>query len=241
MVAMPLQPHRSGVNIPKMRAFLFDLDGTLVDTERENADSIERVLTARGRPLSAEEREFVIGHGWREIYQHLVTHGGIDLSFAELKELSAEEKERIVDQAGGLRVLPGAVEFVRRAARFGPCTVVSGSSRREIAFCIDRLGLGDVIPWFVGAEDVAHGKPSPDGYLLAARRLREQHGHTTPADCVVFEDSAAGVAAARAAGMYCVALEAGNFSRQDQSQAQLRVANFLEIGDRFFQAFERHP
>ena len=220
---MPLQPHRSGVNIPKMRAFLFDLDGTLVDTERENADSIERVLMARGRPLSAEEREFVIGHGWREIYQHLVAHGGVDLSFGQLKELAAEEKERIVDQAGGLRVLPGAVEFVRRAALFGPCTVVSGSSRHEIAFCIDRLGLGDIIPWFVGAEDVAHGKPSPEGYLLAARRLREHHrdgqGDVAPADCIVFEDSTAGVAAARAAGMYCVALAVGNFSCQDQSQA----------------------
>src|SRR5574341_655127 len=132
MVGRRLQPQLSVVNIPKMRAFLFDLDGTLVDTERENADSIERVLTARGRPLSAEEREFVIGHGWREIYEHLVANGGIDLSFAQLKELAAEEKERIVDQSGGLRVLPGAVEFVRRAALFGPCTVVSGSSRREI-------------------------------------------------------------------------------------------------------------
>ena len=218
-----------------MRAFLFDLDGTLVDTERENADSIERVLQARGRLLTADEREFVIGHGWREIYDHLVAHGGIDLSFAALKELAAAEKERLVDEVGGLRVLPGAVEFVRRAARFAPCAVVSGSSRREIAFCIDRLHLHDSIPWFVGTEDVSHGKPSPEGYLLAAERLRQHHPGLTPADCIVFEDSAAGVAAAHAAGMYCVALAAGNFSHQDQSQAQLRVANFLEIGDRFFE------
>ena len=51
-----------------LRATLLDLDGTLVDTERENAESVARALARVGRPMSEEEREFVIGHGWREIY-----------------------------------------------------------------------------------------------------------------------------------------------------------------------------
>jgi HAD superfamily hydrolase (TIGR01509 family) len=206
------------------RAFLFDLDGTLVDTERENAESIVRALAGLGRAVSAEERAFVVGHGWREIYAHLAERG-VPLSFEELKERAAAEKERLCE-GDALRVLPGAVEFVRRAAARGPCAVVSGSSRREIAWAIGRLGLERAFALYVGAEDVARGKPAPDGFLAAARALV-----IPPADCTVFEDSAHGIAAARAAGMRCVALGAGNFQGQDQSAADLCVPSFAALGD----------
>src|SRR5260370_15515294 len=56
----------------KLSAVFFDLDGTLADTERQNAEAVARVLERAGRPLSDEEREFVIGHGWHEIFHHLV-------------------------------------------------------------------------------------------------------------------------------------------------------------------------
>src|SRR5579883_2243512 len=88
--ADPLKHAVSARMNPRMvRAILFDLDGTLVDTERENAESIAVVLGARGRPMSDEERRFVVGHGWREIYEHLVAGGGVDLSFEQLKEAAA--------------------------------------------------------------------------------------------------------------------------------------------------------
>lgn len=209
------------------RAFLFDLDGTLVDSERENAESIEVVLSARGRLLSDEERDFVVGHGWREIYERLRAGGGVDLSFDELKEQAAIAKEAIC-QERGLRQVPGAVEYVRRAAARGPCTIVSGSSRREVAFCIRVLGLAGEVPWYIGAEDVREGKPSPEGYLLAARRLAVE-----PTECVVFEDSAAGIVSAKRAGMRCVALSAANFLGVDQRGADLVVRDFLALGDRF--------
>lgn len=202
------------------RAFLFDLDGTLVDSERENAESIAVVLAERGRPLTAEERIFVVGHGWREIYNHLHANGGVDMSFPELMERSAIAKEKIVESAG-IRTIPGAAEFVRAAARLAPIAVVSGSSRREVDFCIRMLGLDDVVPWFIGAEDVSRGKPSPEGYITAAGRLAIE-----PARCVVFEDSGAGIVSAKAAGMRCVAISAANFAAQSQDAADLVVPDF---------------
>lgn len=211
------------------RAYLFDLDGTLVDTERENTQSIIDVLAARGRQLSDEEKRFVVGHGWREIYALLAAGGGLDLSFDELKEAAAAAKERLCDR-DGLRQLPGAVAFVRRAAERGPCAVVSGSTRREIAWCLERLGLDGVMRFYVGAEDVARGKPEPDGYLAASTRLV-----VSPADCTVFEDSTFGIAAARAAGMRCVALAVGNYSGQDQSGADVRVESFEALDDRLWE------
>ncbi len=208
-------------------AFLFDLDGTLIDSERQNAESIARVLGARGRPLSEEERVFVVGHGWREIY-HYLAERGIDLGFDELKSAAAEERVALAE-VEGLAVLPGAVEFVRTAARHGPCVIVSGSSRREVGYCIGKLGLDGAIPWFIAAEDVSCGKPAPDGYLAAAARLA-----VAPRDCIVFEDSAAGIAAAKAAGMRCVAVSAANFLGQDQAGADFCVAHLGELGDRLW-------
>ena len=210
-----------------LRAVLFDLDGTLVDSERQNAESVARVLAQRGRPLSDEERAFVIGHGWAEIHHHLVAHGGVDLPLEELMHLAAHERELLVEEEG-LDVLPGAVEAVRRVTARWPSAVVSGSSRAEVDFCLRALGVRDCFPWFLGAEDTARGKPHPDGYLLAASRLGVE-----PAGCLVIEDSHAGIKAGRAAGMTVVGVRAGNFAGQPQDEAHVVLGTLLELDDAF--------
>jgi HAD superfamily hydrolase (TIGR01509 family) len=218
-----------------VRAVFFDLDGTLADTEAQNAEAVARVLARTGRPVSDEERRFVIGHGWAEIYAHLEANGGIQLSRTELMVQAAKAREELVSQEG-LKVLPGAVALVRRVSARLPATVVSGSSREEIAFCLNALGVAECFPWFIGAEDTARGKPAPDGYLLAARRFE-----VPPERCVVIEDSTAGIAAAKAAGMRCVAVRAGNFADQPQGAADLIVGEMTEIDDRTLDAVVRSP
>jgi HAD superfamily hydrolase (TIGR01509 family) len=208
-----------------LRAVLFDLDGTLADTERQNAEAVARVLSRAGRPLSGEEREFVIGHGWQEIYHHLVENGGVKLGYEELMHAAGEERVRLVAQEG-LAVLPGAVETVRRLSARYPSAVVSGSSRAEVDAVLRALGVDDAFPWFLGAEDAARGKPFPDGYLLAASRLE-----VAPAACLVLEDSTAGIRAGKAAGMRVVAVRAGNFARQPQDEADLVVDTLLDVTD----------
>jgi HAD superfamily hydrolase (TIGR01509 family) len=206
-----------------LRAVFFDLDGTLADTERQNAESVARALGRRGRPITDEERHFVIGHGWKEIYDHLAGAGGVDVAFDELVRLAGEERKQLVDDEG-LDVLPGAVEAVRLVAARYPTAIVSGSSRDEIAMCLRALGVTELFPWFVGAEDTSRGKPAPDGYLLASRRME-----VAPADCLVIEDSTAGIRAARAAGMRCVAVRAGNFARQPQDEADLVIDDLRQL------------
>ena len=90
---------------------------------------------------------------------------------------------------------------MRHLARDYPIAIVSGSAREDIARNIAMLGITEQVRFFISYEDCSPGKPHPGGYLLAAARLG-----VPPAACVVFEDSTAGVAAARAAGMHCVAL-----------------------------------
>lgn len=208
-----------------LAAVFFDLDGTLADTERQNAEAVARVCARSGRPLTDEERGFVIGHGWHEIYHHLVTNGGVTLGYEELMHLAAVERVEIVNEQG-LEVLPGAVETVRRLTARYPAAVVSGSSRPEIDAVLRALGVLECFPWFIGAEDTARGKPFPDGYLLAASRLE-----VPAARCLVLEDSAAGIAAARAAGMRVVGIRAGNFARQPQEAADAVVDTLHDIDD----------
>ncbi len=208
-----------------LRAVLFDLDGTLADTERQNAEAVARVLERAGRPLSDEERAFVIGHGWHEIYHHLVNNGGVKLGYEELMHAAGKERVRIVEEEG-LDVLPGAVDTVRRLTARHPSAVVSGSSRDEVEAVLRALDLLGCFPWFLGAEDTARGKPFPDGYLLAATRLE-----IAPAECLVLEDSTAGIRAARAAGMRVIGVRAGNFARQPQDEADRVVDTLVDVTD----------
>ncbi len=206
------------------RAALFDLDGTLVDSERLNMRALEQVMLGFGRVLSSDERLFVIGHGWSEIGKKLEQQGPLPAPLHELMRLAAAARSAFVQQEGEA-VLPGAVTAVKHARAGGRVAIVSGSSRGEIAAALDHLGLRDVIEFVVGAEDVSAGKPSPEGYLQAASALGVH-----PHDCIVFEDSSAGLRAARAAGMYGVAVAAGNFADQDQSAAMEQIVS-LEIVD----------
>jgi HAD superfamily hydrolase (TIGR01509 family) len=208
-----------------LRAVLFDLDGTLADTERQNAEAVARVLGRRGRRLTDGERHFVIGHGWAEIHHHLQTGGGPLVSLEQLIDEATRERAHLVE-TDGLAVLPGAVELVRRLAGRLAVTVVSGSSRAEVAMCLAALGLDQHFPWFVAAEDTARGKPHPDGYLLAAERFG-----VPPAECLVIEDAEPGIRAARAAGMRCVAVRAGNFARQPQEAADAIVDTCADVDD----------
>jgi HAD superfamily hydrolase (TIGR01509 family) len=208
-----------------LRAILFDLDGTLADTERQNADAVARALLATGRHLSDEERLFVVGHGWHEIYEHLCANGGISLGYEELMHHAALARVELVTEEG-LDILPGAIETVRRLSQRYLSTVVSGSSRVEIEAVLRALDVYDCFPFYVGAEDTARGKPSPDGYLLGARRLE-----VAPKDCLVIEDSTAGITAGQAAGCRVIAVRAGNFARQPQEHADVVVDTLREVDD----------
>ena len=205
-------------------AFLFDLDGTLVDSERQCAEAVARTLAKMGRQITPEERRFVVGHGWNEIHALLERTEALGLTRDELILRAGGEREKIVEEQG-LVVLPGGVELLRAAHEAGlEVAIVSGSSRHEIADAIRLLGIEGQVPFFVGAEDVTRGKPAPDGYLLAANELG-----VAPEDCIVLEDSTAGIAAGIAAGMVVVATSAANFAQQVQDAAHHVVGSLAEV------------
>jgi len=207
-----------------IRGFLFDLDGTLVDSERENVESV--VLAARrwGAELTEDERAFVIGHSWNEIHARIVGNHRLDLPMAVLIEAAVEEKRALL--AAGYRALAGAVAAVRRLGRRSKLAVVSGASHGEVVDALESLGVLDAFAFVMGAEDYPRGKPEPDPYLMAMERLG-----AAPARAVVLEDATPGILSARAAGARVVAVRAGNFSGYDLSAADVVVDTLDEVTD----------
>lgn len=182
---------------------VFDLDGTLVLTEARNAQVWRRFLERYDLPLTTARLTAVTGRR------------GLD----SLAELSAELPERFggrsvtelaleVDEVEAqtplseVQEVPGARVLVERLVQAGvPLAVCTSATRPYALDCLAAIGVGGAFATVVTAEDVAHGKPAPDGYLAACRGIG-----VAPAEAVGFEDSVAGVAAVVAAGMTCVAV-----------------------------------
>jgi HAD superfamily hydrolase (TIGR01509 family) len=205
-----------------VRGILFDLDGTLIDSERETAEAMARALL-RGQGIAIEpyDRDFIIGRSWLAIYDSLRARypqlaWTRDQTIAETARLRDEVFEEL-----GVTVLPGA-RTALAWTREVPRALVTGSSRVEAMQVLPRIGPEAAFSVIVAAEDVARSKPAPDGYRAAIAQLG-----LVPRDCLFVEDSVAGIAAGRDAGCLVVAVRAGNFAGWDQSGAH-RVLDTLD-------------
>lgn len=204
-----------------IRGILFDLDGTLVDSERESGEAMARALRAHDIEIDQSDRDFVIGRSWMAIYDRLkLRYPQLTWNREEVISRTAIEREGVFEDMG-VTILPGARTVLRWTLPY-PRALVTGSSRVEVTQVLPLIGDEAHFPVIVAAEDVARSKPAPDGYLKALGLLG------LPArECIVIEDSVAGIAAARAAGCIVVAVRAGNFGGWDQSGAD-RIIDSLE-------------
>jgi sugar-phosphatase len=205
-----------------IRAILFDLDGTLIDSERETAEAMARALL-RGHGIAIEQydRDFIIGRSWAAIYESLRTrYPALTWAREELVGRTAALRDEVFAEQG-ITVLPGARAALALSRRYSRA-LVTGSARLEVMQVLPLIGPDAAFETIVAAEDVPRSKPDPVGYLSAM----EQIG-VTAAECLVIEDSVAGIAAGRAAGATVLAVRAGNFGGWDQSGAH-RIVDTLE-------------
>jgi HAD superfamily hydrolase (TIGR01509 family) len=186
--------------VVRPRAVIFDFNGTLSDDEPILLEIFQELFAMHGKPLSAQEYfDRLAGLSDPEIVR---TWLGRDDPAVD--EVVRERVERYRARVADGSTVPAHVrEAVRRAAARLPVAVVSGAARAEIEPVLEATGLAPQIGAVVAAEDVEHGKPHPDGYLRALQLLDRG---LEARDVLVFEDTEAGVAAAKAAGMRCVAV-----------------------------------
>ena len=179
---------------------MFDFNGTLSDDEAILFELLRDLFAERGRPLSEDVYfDRLAGLSDPEIVRLWLGHDHPDIDVV-LSERIDRYRARVSD---GSTVSAAAREAVLYAAERVPVAVVSGAHRVEVEPVLAAAGLADAIAALVTADDIERGKPDPEGYLRALELLE---GEIPAADVTVFEDTEPGVAAAKAAGMRCVAV-----------------------------------
>jgi HAD superfamily hydrolase (TIGR01509 family) len=180
-------------------AIVFDLDGVIVDSEELWDEVRESLAREGGGNWSEQAQADMMGMSSTEWSRYM--HDVIGLP-EEPEEISREVVERMLDRyAERLPLIDGAVAAVEKLAGNWPLAVASSSNRRLIDRVLEVSALAPFFEVTVSSEEVARGKPAPDVYLEAARRLGVE-----PARCVAIEDSASGIRSAHAAGMHVVAI-----------------------------------
>jgi len=177
-------------------AVLWDLDGTLLDSEEYHWQSWRDTMAALGHPITRDQFLATFGLRNDEILPRWL---GTGATLEDIARISFEKEElyRKLLREGGVGPLPGAADWVRKLHAEGwKQAIASSAPRKNVDVVLQVLGLASFFQAVVSAEDVTQGKPDPQVFLIAAERLGVQ-----PACCIVVEDAPAGVEAARRAGM----------------------------------------
>ena len=205
-------------------AVLWDMDGTLVDSEEYHWLSWRDTMAAEGIPITHDQ--FVVTFGQRNdsILPRWLGDGATPDRIHRIGDAKEELYRKLVRQ-GGLVPLPGAADWVQRLqAESWRQAIASSAPRANLDVVLEVTGLARCFDALVSAEDVTVGKPDPQVFLKAASRLG-----MPPSQCVVVEDAASGVEAARRAGMRSIGV-----SKKTALRADVAVSSLAELAPDVF-------
>lgn len=206
-----------------IRAVLFDMDGLMADTEPLHWRAYHEVFKQVGKEFTIEDnRRYFVGMSETEGAKKMVDHYSLPLTSEELVRRKV---------AIGLELLravtpqPGLVDLLHHLheKRF-LLAIASGAIRKSVDVVLQTLGVADFFPVLCTAEDVTHGKPDPEIFLLAAQKLG-----VPPVDCLVLEDSPKGIEAAKRAGMASIAVPTQETADGDFSLATFRASSLHDV------------
>jgi len=202
---------------------VFDCDGTLADTESISDRAWADVLGTRGYVPQGADRLAVTGQTFAKTFAHFAERVPLGEGTAFREEIRARFHARLDVE---LTFFEDAVATLRGLVAAGiPVAVASSSPRNHVELLLERAGITELVGAVVGADDVDRHKPDPEPYRLAARHLG-----VDPRACAAVEDTPVGIASARAAGMFTVAVLRGHVPRADLGDAH-RIVDRLTVAD----------
>ena len=207
--------------IAMIKAAIFDMDGLMIDSNPIISRAYEEVLRECGVDKPTYNMQGIVhtpGISAKANWSRLVNKYGITVDIEQLAHKKNRIQTKLIKE--GVVAMPGLFSLLTLLSEHGVVMAIASSSKREIILEVTRqLNISRYFSVIVAGDEVSHGKPSPDIFLLAATKLSLK-----PDDCVVFEDAIDGVRAAKSAGMACIAISA----IENLNDPDFSVANLVE-------------
>ncbi len=217
-----------------IKALIFDFNGVIVDDEPIHMRMFQEALRDAGIPMSDKDYyRFYLGMNDKDCFTSVLKKEKCFSDSALQKMMRRKKGLYRAYIAKHLIFFPGARSFIRQAARKYPLAIASGALRSEIRYILGRGGIRKCFPVIVAAEDVRIGKPNPECFRLALKRLNAKLGSSLkPRECLVLEDSLEGIRAAKKAGMQCLALATSHPAKKlKQADKIVKDYSQIKLGD----------
>jgi len=210
------------VDVSRKKAIIWDMDGVIADTAPYHFEAWQQVFKKRGVDFTGDDFRRNFGQRNDTIIRNVLGGG---LSPSEIDTIAGEKEENFRQRVRqNIKPLPGAVKLIKSLKEHGFSLALASSAPMEnIRLIMRGLGINNCFHTIVSGGEVKEGKPNPQGFLLAAEKLE-----VAPGNCIVIEDAVAGVAAAKRAGMRCLAVT-NTHPRLSLTEADLVVDTLEEI------------
>jgi len=204
-----------------IKAVVFDMDGTIADSEKIAQRVTKEFFSNRGIILTREEEKIIFGLNWKDLVKAILKSRGLEYN----QNIKNTLKERYVrTMSRDVKALPGVYDLLAEVNKNLKVGLATNSRHREVDIIFDKLGFHEYFHLKLARDHVKKGKPDPEIYLKAADTFSVK-----PFECVVFEDSIIGLMAAKAAGMQSVAI-VNTYSREELSdKADLIIDGYKDI------------
>jgi len=206
-----------------VRAIVFDMDGVLIDSEPLHLLAYQRFLSDFGLTFQQEDNHKFLGMKDLDCAKHLIEHHNLEMTALDFVARKEATLHKLF--AEQLRMQPGVLDTLEDTYRLNvPAVIASSATLPTIELVVELKGIRKYFRHLCSGDEVTHGKPAPDVFLLAADRLGVR-----PSECLVIEDTFNGVCAAKAAGMMCIAIPCQATRHQDFAHADLVLNSMDEV------------
>ncbi|CAN5359033.1 HAD family hydrolase [soil metagenome] len=209
-------------NSSNIKAMIFDMDGTVINSNKKDFEAWNKIMEEQNVNIDYQEYTQLLGAKSSEIFKKYV-----DLSEEEIETLieNREKAFKKIVEEDGLEAMPNIENVLKQISEMGiPIALATGAQREKLDYMMDIVKVKDYFDFIITADDVEKGKPDPEIFLKAVKKLKVK-----PEEVIVWEDSNLGVQAAKNGNFKCIAITTTNGDKEGLEEADLIIDSFENI------------